>query len=55
MFVEFILKNLNTIYDKLLNNPVSDEEVKILINKLKLFNLDDLPINFQKSLLKDRQ
>ena len=28
MFIEFVLKNLNVVYDKILINPVEDEEVK---------------------------
>lgn len=45
MFVEFILKNLNIVYDKIQMNPVGDDEVKKMIKKLELFNLDELPSN----------
>lgn len=48
MFVDLILKNIQLIYDKLLMNPVSNEDVKTMINKMELFNWEEIPVNIQQ-------
>jgi hypothetical protein len=54
MFVDFILKNLVTIYDKLLINPVGDEQVRQIIERLELFDWESVPLHIKNSFLKDR-
>lgn len=55
MFVDFILKNIVTVYDKLLINPVENSQVQVIIQKLGLFDWGSLPLSIQSTLLKDRQ